>query len=94
MEQVLFSVTDVFLFSVVQPCTYIIKTRQVKDLLSNVGWRTTLREYLKLDSNRISPSDVIEMNPVVHVNREVCKRQQAIFTISERVEKRYGAFSK
>ena len=93
-ERVLISVIDVFLFSVVQPCTYIIKTRQVKDLLSNVGWCTTLREFLKLDSNQVSPSDVIKMNQASHVNREASKKQQPIPTISERVENRNEEISK
>ena len=92
-ERVFISVTDVFLFSVVQPCTYIIKTRQVKDLLSNSGWCSTLRQYLMLDSNPVSPAEEIEMNPAVNANRDICNRHQPIQTISEQVENRNRAIS-
>ena len=85
-ERVFISVADLFLFSVVQPFAYIIKTRKVKDLISNGGWYNTLRGFLTLDSKQVSPAEVIEMNPVVNDDRTKCERQKPISTISECVE--------
>ena len=85
-ERVFISVADLFLFSVVQPFSYIIKTREVKNLLSNGGWYNTLRGFLKLDIKQVSPTDVIEMNPDVNDNRTKCERQKPIPTISECVD--------
>ena len=82
---------DTVLFSVIQPGTYIIKTRQVKDILANLGWCNTLRQFCNLDNNQVSPPENIEMNPIA----DEAQRHQAwnempqpIRTISESVENR------
>ena len=85
-EQVFITVTDVFLFAVIQPCTYIIKTREVKDQLSNQGWNNTLRKFLGLKTIQISPPEAIEMNQVREPPNNELEMPQPIETISERVE--------
>ena len=92
-ERVLIFMTDVFLFSVVQPCTYIFKTRQVKDLLSDSGWYHTIRVFFKLEQLQVAPNENIEMNPVVNTNPPIRHTQQPIPTISGSIENASRAFS-
>ena len=93
-ERVFISITDIFLFSVAMPCTYIFKTRQVKDLLSDSGWYHTLRRFLNLERIQVAPNENIEMNPVVNNNPPIRNTQQPIPTISGDIENGNSTFSK
>ena len=64
LARVFISVSDVFLFSIILPITYIIKTKQIKDLLSKQGWYNTLRGFLSCNTNQVAPLDTIEMNAI------------------------------
>ena len=82
---------DTVLFSVIQPGTYIIKTRQVKDILANLGWCNTLRQFCNLGNNQVSPTEAIEMKAIDNENdrhQAWHERPQPIRTISENVENR------
>ena len=82
---------DTILFSVIQPGTYIIKTRQVKDILANLGWCNTIRQFCTLDNNQVSPPEAIEMRAIddeVDRHQAWHERPQPIRTISENIENR------
>ena len=79
-ERIFITMTDLFLFSVVMPCTYIFKTRQVKDLLSDSGWYHTLRGLVNLKRMQVAPKENVEMNLVVNANPPMRNRQQSIPT--------------
>ena len=62
--RVFISVLDSFLFSIILPITYIIKTKQIKERLSKQGWYNTLRGFLNCNTNQVAPPDAFEMNAI------------------------------
>jgi len=53
-----------FLYCIIIPGTYLLKTENLKNIIFKKGWSEPLREFFHLGANRVVPNENIQMNPI------------------------------
>ena len=63
-ESNIITTIGLFLYCIIIPGTYLLKTENLKNIIFKKGWSEPLREFFHLGANRVVPNENIQMNPI------------------------------
>ena len=77
-ERTIIPAIDMLFCSIIIPCTYVVKSESIRDMLSDKGWSLSFRECLHLRTDTVNPQDNIQMNPL----QNIPNRNPAVISVS------------